>query len=373
MTIDPAIQHQLFGIFKQFERSLSSSSVTQNAVQSHREFEDVKAFQKEHGIDLHPFSEVLLTVLGPPSYQDNDFLKNQLEFRANVALELIDMGMDINVKRPHHDTPLILAVRHHSFSLIKTLIDRGAHVNGPGLFNFTPLHLSAKHSDPQVARYLIEKGAYVNAQPAPRLSTPLHEAVTLQNAGMVSLLLEHQANVHLENINGFTPLNSFLKQMPARDAAYDICELLLKAGSQIKFKQEQAHLFNGLQMAIKNQCPQTFELLLQSGHPVSQSFEGFSGEFSLETPLHTAVRLLGTDFIKMLLQFKADPHAPDSSGRSALDVARTVPLMLAAQQEVLDILMAHQEKVLLDEATASLTQPDSPRSSSDHPVHSLRL
>jgi uncharacterized protein len=159
---------------------------------------------------------------------------------------LVDGGANINLPDPYGMTPLVLALFNRHFDAAAALIERGADVNRWDWWGRGPLWMAIElnripdsrrgdlpvrdeHAGLDIARLLLERGANVNArlrhQPPLRNepgdrgfvdgtpdalvvntgATALHVAAKASDDDAVKLLLEHGAEVNLENVFGITP------------------------------------------------------------------------------------------------------------------------------------------------------------------------
>ena len=156
-------------------------------------------------------------------------------------------------------------------------------------WRWTLLHVAAtgKKTSPELVKALIDAGAEVNVQDNEG-NTPLHFSVKRINReklpardyeGIVRLLLENKADVHIVNIAGASPLHTAV----AFRADPSAVEMLIKAGADVNLK--------------------TF--------PRGDAW----------TPLHGAVARNSGDTVALLLKYGADPAAKDGRGLTPLQVA----------------------------------------------------
>ena len=152
-----------------------------------------------------------------------------------VALQLIDMGADVNYALRSGQTPLMLA---DSLELASVLIDKGANIYQRDAFNNSTMATLATHNQFDIMELLIQKGYDINTKDFhgvtdlikfitkekldivqkylelganPNISTPLDEEYPLHYASKLDatytkLLIQHGANLNVQDNSGNTPL-----------------------------------------------------------------------------------------------------------------------------------------------------------------------
>jgi ankyrin repeat protein len=80
-------------------------------------------------------------------------------YDPHLAKQLIQQGVDVNIKSIHGNTPLHLACSYQH-SLVELLIEAGADVNAVNCFNFTPLMYAERY--PSILKLLLKHGADVH-------------------------------------------------------------------------------------------------------------------------------------------------------------------------------------------------------------------
>ena len=84
--------------------------------------------------------------------------------QTNLAIELINLGANVNLKNHKNSTPLHLATMSNSIKIIELLVKSGANINAQDQDNFSALHFSIKHNDISLVKYLLENNADPNIQ-----------------------------------------------------------------------------------------------------------------------------------------------------------------------------------------------------------------
>ena len=177
---------------------------------------------------------------------------------------------------------------------------------------WTPLHWAVFRRDQQIIRFLLDHGAKVNPPGNPGTFTPLHLAAEGRSHAMVELLIARGADINAPVPHA--PKNSFSRQRPLHRAAQrdypKIVELLLGKGAKVDARDDHGQA--PLHLASVGGAAGVVRLLLQGGADVG--VKTTSGQ----TPLHYAMLnpARAPTVAEVLLAHKADPNAPDSTGRT---------------------------------------------------------
>ncbi len=145
---------------------------------------------------------------------------------AKAARSMLEEGCDVNVQDGGGHTPLHLAAATNMGKVAEVLLKCGAEVDARNRGGATPLHLAAWFNSRETAQLLVEFGAKVDAKDTAG-NTPLHIAIAddaldappgvfvppgtccSRNGKNVVLkyLVEHGADISIENCDGHTPLS----------------------------------------------------------------------------------------------------------------------------------------------------------------------
>ncbi|MEM4217275.1 MAG: ankyrin repeat domain-containing protein [Candidatus Methanomethylicaceae archaeon] len=139
--------------------------------------------------------------------------------KPHLAVDLIELGADVNVKNNDGCTPLHYACLGGDLNVVKSLIEHGADMNAVDHKGNTPLHYACEGNHIEVVRFLIEHGADVNAANH-KCNTPLHYACKKGHLDIAILLYKAGADIETKNSSGKKPLSLMTKEK--RSALKDI-------------------------------------------------------------------------------------------------------------------------------------------------------
>jgi len=125
---------------------------------------------------------------------------------------LCQLGVDPHVMLPHvrfngHSALSLAASKGHK-AVLGQLVTHGMNSRQINSNGHTALQCAAMGGHAEVVRLLHKIGCDVDAQTHHTGDTALHMAVHLHHVDVVVALLELNANIHLENNQGFTALQS---------------------------------------------------------------------------------------------------------------------------------------------------------------------
>jgi len=168
---------------------------------------------------------------------------------------------DVNADGGYYMRPLVAALAQEHFQTADLLRHNGADVHVWGSFKSTPLHAAARSGNFEVVRKLIEcDPAAINATNGVR-STPLLWASRGDNfkeGYVLRLLLEHGADVNVQDKDGWTPL-----YVASMNGALEDLRVLLEHGADVEAKDNDGK--TALQVAAKYGYNEIVELLREHG------------------------------------------------------------------------------------------------------------
>ena len=124
---------------------------------------------------------------------------------ATGVSNLLDKGIDVNVKNPKGETPLIVAIMYRRLPVVKVLLERGANINVTSDEGMTVLSLASRDGSLDIVKELLNHGADVNLADR-NGNSPLHDASREGYLVILKELLDRGANIEATNKFGFTAL-----------------------------------------------------------------------------------------------------------------------------------------------------------------------
>ena len=149
---------------------------------------------------------------------------------------LMENGVDINSFSAdnYNCTPLMKAVENGDKDVVTFLIDHGANVAIKDKCGYTALHRACiiyHDCSPEVLSCLIENGADVNLS-TDKNRTPLMTACEYGHVNTVTFLIEHGANVNLQDWTGLTAVHYAVRG----SQACEILSCLMENGADVDAK-----------------------------------------------------------------------------------------------------------------------------------------
>ena len=170
-----------------------------------------------------------------------------------------------------------------------------------------PLYYAAKFGFRDLAEHLIaENPDHINARGGSK-ETPMHVAAGAGHINILSLLLDHGADVDVRNKNGETPLlrASWAGQ---REAGW----YLIDRGADINAPDERN--FTPVFVAFKGHV-ESARMLLELGAVID-----IRNRYG-ETPLHQALRWEEIELVRLFLEHGADPNLANRYGETPFEMA----------------------------------------------------
>ncbi|XP_046581231.1 serine/threonine-protein phosphatase 6 regulatory ankyrin repeat subunit B-like [Haliotis rubra] len=224
---------------------------------------------------------------------------------------LIERGVDPNILDKKGRTALHY-VSGDSEDSVKFLLDRCADPGVQDLQGMSALHC-AVHLRPyrsDILPILLERGIYPNLLDK-HGRTALHYASEHSNKESVMLLLDHEADPCLQDLQGMTCLHCAAKNR----YSYHILEILLEKSVDPNVLDKKGR--TALHYASEHSNKESVKLLLD--HEADPGVHDLQGM----TPLHCAAKARDNtcDILEMLLEKSVDPNVLDKKGRTALHYA----------------------------------------------------
>ncbi|GMG37995.1 unnamed protein product [Aspergillus oryzae] len=238
---------------------------------------------------------------------------------ARVLL-LLRKGQDPDNKDSDGRTPLSWAAQSGNISIMKLLLEAGANPTLKDDCGRTPILWAVKHSQVGAVRHLLGYGAdHMDIDGR----TPLSWAAQFGDNCLVNVLLDHGANLELQDNTGMSPLSWAVK-----NDQMSVISPLLKRGSNPNSSDTEGR--TSLFWAVLNRQEEAILLLLEQGANPNCKDE------SSQTPLSLAVRCEQEAAVVTLLKYGADPNMKDDNNASPLLWATTY-----SQQNLVRLLLAN--------------------------------
>jgi len=348
-------------------------------------------------------------------------IATRLKYELAIIKLLVGKGALIEEKNKYGETPLFIAVQTEQVELVRYFSRIGANIHSQTISGNTPLNVAFTKNFATLTALLNEQNIYTkdslqdsvlhiairknaNSEAVTFITdhsnligdvniqgdTPLHVAVSLNNAVLGGILIEKDADIFVNNDSGYTPFTMAVeldgdrgdwfftqKTMTAKDAngntalhvaaqmGYStVIKAMVSKGASINAtnKNNETPLFSSLKkdsylvikallalsnneliyiskrdflgntplhVATKMKAYNSAKLLLSIGqgkHP----FVNLTNQTG-STALHEAASLGDLVFIKLFLAYNADITAQDNSGKSPLSRAITANHIDAAK------------------------------------------
>ena len=224
---------------------------------------------------------------------------------------LVENGADVNAATHDKSTPLMIASRYGHVNVVTFLIEHGANMDLKHKTGKTALHYVVYHNNDccDVLSCFIKNGADVNATTNDN-STPLMIASKKGLVNVVTFLIEHGANVELQDNNGETALHY------AVDSC-DVLSFLIRNGADVNSRTY--YKYTPLIIASRKGLVNVVTFLIEHGAKLDlQDKEG-------RTALHHAVEFDrggdSCDVLSCLIRNGADVNARTNDNSTPLMIA----------------------------------------------------
>ena len=172
---------------------------------------------------------------------------------------LVHNGADVNLFTSiNKHTPLMLACQFHNMDAINVLLNKGADVNVQDRDGKSALHFACS----DICYWLIQNLADVNMCDNHNC-TPLMQASSKSDVKKVAMLVENQAKVDLQDMNGNTLHHAMHNSYHSHEYTPEICCALLTAKASIHLCNSQG--WTPLLLASENCIKSAVEILIK--HP----------------------------------------------------------------------------------------------------------
>ena len=208
-----------------------------------------------------------------------DILSN-LDKREQCYADIYELYQEY-VKKVNTFTELHwCADRDDAEETVELVLNNGVDINIPALGNRTPVLWASVSSSSEFIKTLIDLGADVNAQRTEDKVSSLLLAAGFNNYATICLLLEHGADVNLQDNDGNAPLHR-----STRGAFYEVSKLLIAARSNINLRNKKGR--TPLYIAVERKHEQLIKLLFENNADVQMRLE--------EDPINRVYLVRGKD------------------------------------------------------------------------------
>ncbi len=229
---------------------------------------------------------------------------------------------------PHGgETALMFAARAGDLASTTLLVAAGASVNDADAWGVSATVLAAHAGHADVVQFLLEKGADANSAAAG--FSALHEAIMRRDSRMVATLLAHGADPNLP-LRTWTPerrssadynfapalVGATPFWLAARFNQPNVMRLLVQHGADPLFVHRSVYYGNDL----NDRRTQATTALMAA--------LGVGGGRAWIRPDRDELEALIVDSVKLALELGVDINAANTDGRTALDAARGLPVVV---------------------------------------------
>jgi ankyrin repeat protein len=182
-------------------------------------------------------------------------------FRDLVEHLITKHPQDVNADGGYYMRPLVAALAGERFQTADILRHCGADADVRGRYGKYPLHAAAHSGNFEVVRTLIEyKPADIDARDEYGWTPSLLASggQNFKDGSVLRLLLEHGADINVQDGNGLTPL-----QWASFNGALEVVRLLLEHGADVEAKNKYGK--TALQEAVQEGHDEIVELLRERG------------------------------------------------------------------------------------------------------------
>ena len=239
-----------------------------------------------------------------------DCVKILLKYKADVE----NRGNVFLYKTIFHKgftSPLIAATANGHVEILSVLLENGADVNTCTNDKYTPLMIASLFGHVNVVQLLVQHGANTDLQDKDGY-TAFHHAVFHDHGScdLLSCLIENKLDVNALSNDNCTPL-----MIASENNHLNAVSFLIEHGANIDLQDENG--YTAVHYAVGNDCNScdVLSCLLKNGANVD------AGTNNNYTPLMVASDCGNVDVVNFLIQHGADIQLRDKDGKTALHYA----------------------------------------------------
>ncbi|XP_022357169.1 inversin [Enhydra lutris kenyoni] len=252
--------------------------------------------------------------------------------RLDCADALLKAGADVNKTDHSQRTALHLAAQKGNYRFMKLLLTRRANWMQKDLEEMTPLHLTTRHKSPKCLALLLKFTApgEVDTQDKNK-QTALHWSAYYNNPEHVKLLIKHDSNIGIPDVEGKIPLH-WAANHKDPSAVHTVRCILDAAPTESLLNWQDYEGRTPLHFAVADGNVTVVDVLTSYESCNITSYDNL-----FRTPLHWAALLGHAQIVHLLLE-------RNKSGTIPSDSQGATPLHYAAQSnfaETVKVFLKH--------------------------------
>uniref|UniRef100_A0A8C7B9F2 Inversin n=1 Tax=Neovison vison TaxID=452646 RepID=A0A8C7B9F2_NEOVI len=252
--------------------------------------------------------------------------------RLDCADALLKAGADVNKTDHSRRTALHLAAQKGNYRFMKLLLTRRANWMQKDLEEMTPLHLTTRHKSPKCLALLLKFTApgEVDTQDKNK-QTALHWSAYYNNPEHVKLLIKHDSNIGIPDVEGKIPLH-WAANHKDPSAVHTVRCILDAAPTESLLNWQDYEGRTPLHFAVADGNVTVVDVLTSYESCNITSYDNL-----FRTPLHWAALLGHAQIVHLLLE-------RNKSGTIPSDSQGATPLHYAAQSnfaETVKVFLKH--------------------------------
>ncbi|XP_027964585.1 inversin isoform X3 [Eumetopias jubatus] len=252
--------------------------------------------------------------------------------RLDCADALLKAGADVNKTDHSQRTALHLAAQKGNYRFMKLLLTRRANWMQKDLEEMTPLHLTTRHKSPKCLALLLKfmAAGEVDTQDKNK-QTALHWSAYYNNPEHVKLLIKHDSNIGIPDVEGKIPLH-WAANHKDPSAVHTVRCILDAAPTESLLNWQDYEGRTPLHFAVADGNVTVVDVLTSYESCNITSYDNL-----FRTPLHWAALLGHAQIVHLLLE-------RNKSGTIPSDSQGATPLHYAAQSnfaETVKVFLKH--------------------------------
>ncbi|XP_053423512.1 inversin isoform X3 [Nycticebus coucang] len=252
--------------------------------------------------------------------------------RLDCADALLKAGADVNKTDHSQRTALHLAAQKGNYRFMKLLLTRRANWMQKDLEEMTPLHLTTRHRSPKCLALLLKFMAPGEVDTQDRnKQTALHWSAYYNNPEHVKLLIKHDSNIGIPDVEGKIPLH-WAANHKDPSAVHTVRCILDAAPTESLLNWQDYEGRTPLHFAVADGNVTVVDVLTSYESCNITSYDNL-----FRTPLHWAALLGHAQIVHLLLE-------RNKSGTIPSDSQGATPLHYAAQSnfaETVKVFLKH--------------------------------